>query len=99
MTQILRPTSTITVNGWLTNSSGTDLHTAIDETTFNDSDYIISAASPASADISEVKFAAGTDPGSSVGHKIRYRYKKDATGGDQINLTVRLIEGTTTIAS
>ncbi len=40
-----------------------------------------------------------SDPLVSQGHTISYRYKKNAPGGDQIDLTVRLVQGTTVIAS
>jgi hypothetical protein len=95
--QYLRPASTITTNTWRTNTAGTDLHTAIDESAPIDSDYIVSVTSPASADISEVKLTSGTDPLSSTGHIISYRYKKDLAGGDQIDLVVRLVQGTTVL--
>ncbi len=75
------------------------MHTAIDESVIDDADYIQSGLSPVSADISEVKFSSLTDPAISSGHVIRYRYQKDTTGGDTINLVVRLVQGTTVIAS
>lgn len=92
-----RPTSTITVNGWRTDAASSTLHPAIDETSFNDSDYIQSALSPASADICEVKFSTLVDPSVSTNHVVRYRLKKDASGGDQITVVVRLVQGTTVL--
>ena len=95
--QFARPTSTITVNGWRTDAASSTLHPAIDETSFNDSDYIQSALSPASADICEVKFGSLIDPATSNNHIVRYRLKKDTSGGDQITVVVRLVQGTTVL--
>lgn len=98
--QLARPITDITDGLW-TNEAGSNvnLYASIDETSASDTDYIQSSSSPASADIAEVGLTSLSDPVSSTGHKVRYRYKKDATGGDQINLTVRLMQGTTEIAS
>lgn len=98
--QKLRPTSDISVGTWVPiPSSPTTLYDKLDEVVADDADYIQSSLSPVSADICEVKFGAGQDPASSIGHILRYRYKKDATGGDRIDLTVRLMQGATEIAN
>lgn len=86
--QLLRPTSDISAGAW-TPSSGSDLYAMLDETTFNDADYIQTT----SASTSEVKFGTGLDPNSSTGHTIRYRAKGTGT------LTVTLREGATLIAT
>ena len=100
--QYLRPTTDISDGGWLTNSGGSDLRAAIDEVSASDADYITSSSSPTSADIAEIKLSTGANPNTSDDgalHHIRYRYKKDSSGGDTINLTVRLVQASTVIAS
>lgn len=86
--QLLRPTSDISAGAW-TPSTGTDLFSMLDETPYNDADYIVTS----SASSSEVKLGFGFDPLSSTGHTIRYRAKGNGT------LTVYLYQGTTLIAS
>lgn len=93
--QTAHPASDITAGSWTTSP----LWSKIDETIQDDSDFVTSSSSPASADIFEVKVGTLTDPTSSVGHMIRYRFWKDQVGGDRIDLTVRLRQGTTNIAS
>jgi len=38
-----------------------------------------------------------SDPAVSTGHIIRYRIKKDTSGGDQITLVVKLVQNTTVL--
>lgn len=100
--QYLRPLLDISDGSWLTDTGGSDLRTAIDETTASDADYITSSSSPVSPDICEIKVSSGANPNASndgAQHHIRYRYKKDTAGGDSIDLTVRLVQASTTIAS
>lgn len=97
--QYARPNADITDGSW-TNESGnnTNLYASIDESVINDSDYIQSSQSPSSADVTEIGLSSVGDPGTDLGHVVRYRYKKDTAGG-QIDLTVRLMQGGTEIAS
>ena len=88
MVQILHSGSDISAGGW-TPSAGGVLWDMLDEAVPSDSDYITTST----ASTCEVAFGAGLDPLSSIGHTVRYRAKGDG------NLTVSLIEGTTTIAS
>lgn len=100
--QYLRPTTDISDGGWLTDTGGTDLRAAIDETTASDADYITSSSSPVTADVAEIKLSTGSNPNTSNDgalHHIRYRYKKDSASGDNIDLTVRLVQASTIIAS
>jgi hypothetical protein len=98
-----RPSSMVTRGSWKDNTgstTGANLVAAINEATIDDATYIQSALSPGStADVSEFAFQSLTDPLVSTNHTIRYRYKKDQTAGDTINLTVRLMQGATEIAS
>jgi hypothetical protein len=91
--------SDVSDGSWLTNAGSATLYAAIDETTASDADFIQSSASPASADVCEIQFQALNDPSSSAGHNVSYRYQKDVAAGDQINLTVRLMQGATEIAA
>lgn len=100
--RIIRPNTTISTGSWRTDTGATGLHLAIDEKVADDADYIQSALSPTSADVCEVSLDPVLDPGRSndgSDHRIHYRYQKDASGGDTINLTVRLMQGTTEIAN
>lgn len=96
---LLPPVSDASDGTWTTDTGGSDLWGALDEPAAADADYIRSALSPVTADVCEVAMTAGTDPSSSDGHTIRYRYRKDAADGDQIDLTVRLMCGATEIAA
>ena len=87
--QYARPTSDVTAGTW-TASSGSDLYAMLDETSASDADYIVTTG----ASTCEVALGSLSDPSSSTGHKVRYRLSAN-TGG----ITVRLREGTTTIAT
>jgi hypothetical protein len=87
----LRPESTDSAGGWLTELGGTDLHNSIDDVTIDDADYIRSESDPV-LDLCVVKLSAGSvDVAKDV--RVKYRYKKD--GSATIDLRVRLLEGVT----
>jgi hypothetical protein len=73
-------------------ASGTNLYQSIDETVADDADYIQSSAVP-SNDVYVCSLSTLEDPVSSTGHVVRYRYRKSAAGGAQIDLTVQLRQG------
>ena len=98
MVQIARPDSLISAGSWIT-PSGSSLFGAIGEVIASDTDYDESAPSPTTVDIMEVSLSDVLDPVSAVNHDISYRYGKNAALGDTINLTVRLREGVTNIAT
>jgi hypothetical protein len=77
---------------WTDDTGGTNLSGAIDETTASDTDYIQSELSP-SASGCRVKLESGGDPASSSDHEIQWRAGKNATGGQTINMTVKLYQG------
>jgi hypothetical protein len=87
--QYARPTSDVSAGTW-TASSGSDLYAMLDETSASDSDYIVTTG----ASTCEVALGSLTDPASSSGHIVRYRIS--ATSG---GITVRLRQGTTTVAT
>ena len=87
--QYARPISDVSAGTW-TASSGSDLFAMLDETTASDADYITTTA----ASTCEVALGTLSDPASSSGHVVRYRIAANAGG-----ITVRLRQGTTTIAT
>jgi archaellum component FlaF (FlaF/FlaG flagellin family) len=105
--QFARPDSDITNNNnWDDPAPGGDndniLYDEIDEPTRNDADYTTSGPIDIILDNSEtweVGLSDVTDPQSSSGHIVKYVYRKDSSGNPQIDLTVTLLQGTTTIAS
>jgi hypothetical protein len=90
--QYFRPTSDSSTGAWVT----APLYDKIDEATASDGDSISSPSNPNSATC-KIKLSNGADPLLSTGHTVRY-YQKDASSGQAINLTVRLVQGTTVIA-
>ena len=96
--QFARPASDVTAGNWVP-STGGSLFATIDESVADDADYDRSPMSPPTASIMEVKLGSLTDPNVSTGHVVRYRISKDQAGGDRIDMTVRLVQGTTVIAS
>lgn len=95
MAQVVRPDGVVGAGGW------TGGYTDINEVTPSDTNYIESPAAPVGggADDFEVSLGDPVDPLSSSGHVLTYRYAKNASGGSQVNLTVYLKQGGTTVAS
>lgn len=93
--EVLRADADISDGSWTTDTGGTILYAAIDEVSADDADYIQSSLGP-SNDSCEVSLS---NPVSSLTTplKVRYRYKK--SDGEQIDLTVELVQGTTVIAT
>lgn len=93
MPQFGRPITDTANDGW-TEDDGTaaTIFDQIDESSADDLDYIRSPLAP-TADVYVTKYSAVEDPQSSTGHVVRYRYRKDAAGGAQIDLTVELRQG------
>ncbi len=93
--QVARPTSTITVGAWTDQASGTtNMHAPLADET--DTTYIQSELDPASS-FCEVALGALTDPVSSAGHIVRYRYAKEPASANQMDLTVQLRQGSSTV--
>jgi len=70
----------------------------VDESVASDTDYIKTAQPPGSNEF-ETLLTSVTDPVSSTGHIMRWRRRKQPSDGAQINLTVRLLQGTTQVTS
>ena len=97
MAQFARPDGDQSVGNWTTDGGGTtNLYQSIDEASPNDSDYVRSELSPSSSAY-ECTLGNIEDPQSSSGHVVRYRYRKDAAGGQQVDLTVQLRQGASTV--
>ena len=91
----LRPDSDISTGTW----HDTPLYEKIDEILADTGDFITSGVSPISPDIAEMTLSDVDDPQRSYGHFVRYGIRKDIAGGDALTFTIRLMEGTTEIAS
>lgn len=95
MAQFGRPSTDTTRDNWEEDDgTTTDIFDQIDEASSDDADYIRTVLTPTS-DVYVTKLTTLEDPLSSTGHVVRYRYRKEATGGDQIDLTVQLRQGYT----
>lgn len=93
-----RPIQDISSGGW-TPVGGGSLFSVLDEASAGDTDYITSPLSPSAPAVAEMKLGAIPTPSAKTGHIVRYRYKKSASGGDLLNLVVRLLEGSKVIAT
>ncbi len=95
MPQFARPSVDVTIDNWQTQAGGTtNLFQTIDESSADDADYVRSQLTP-TTDVYVVKLSSVVDPLSSTGHILRYRYGKDASSGDQIDIVVQLRQGYT----
>lgn len=100
--QLARPSSDVAVGTWTTHSGGTsNLYQVIDEAIADDADYVKSSVTSTTDTEAKFRIQALNDPLMSTGHIVRYRYSKSSSGGDTVNLRVRLYDsdGTTVIAT
>lgn len=96
MTYYIRPDADSIDGNWTTNTGGTTLYAAIDEAIPDDGDYIVSPAAPVNEICTVSLSNPSVVPGATM--RVRYRARKSAVGGN-MELRVRLLEGTTEIAS
>jgi hypothetical protein len=95
MAQFGRPSTDTTRDNWTEDDSTTvDIFDQIDEAVSDDADFIMTQLTPTS-DVYVTKLSTLEDPLSSSNHIVRYRFRKDAAGGDQIDLIVQLRQGYT----
>ena len=88
-----RPSTDTTLDNWQEDDGTTvAIWDQIDEATADDVDFIRTVLTPTS-DVYVTKLTTLVDPLSSTGHVLRYRYGKDAAGGEQIDLIVQLRQG------
>jgi hypothetical protein len=93
VTQYGRPSADTYLGNWEDEAAGTtNIYDGIDEVTPSDADYIVSDSAPSTSPY-VCKLTTVTDPATSSGHIVRYRYGKDAAGGAQIDIVVQLREG------
>lgn len=88
MTQFARPSSDTTVGDWTT----APLWSKIDDTANDataDSDFISSPTNP-NGTVTTIKLSSITDPQSSTGHVMRWRYSQDSAGGTAVTIAVEL---------
>lgn len=100
MPQFARPSADTVRTGWTDQAGGTtNIFGTIDESVASDTDYIKTPTPPGTNEF-ETLLTSVTDPLSSSGHIMRWRRRKQpASGSAQIDLTVRLLQGTTQIKS
>ena len=93
MAQFARPTGTVTTGPW-SPSTGATLWGTIDESTASDTDYDTTGTN----DTGDMEVSLGSISAPAAGTRtVRYRYSKDASGGNSRNITVSLYQGTTLI--
>ncbi|MEE9236334.1 MAG: hypothetical protein V3U52_00885 [Thermoplasmata archaeon] len=101
-TQYARPDSDVGVTNW-TDSSGDGVnYTKIDETAADDdTTYTQTDINPSDGDDAEFGLSDVIDPQTSGGHILRYRYNNSAVfgGNSELDVTVELRQGVTTVAS
>jgi len=95
---VMWPNADTSIGSWTDQAGGTtNLYTRIDDwPSADDADYVRSELNPTN---SAAKFAL-RDPGSvdaAAAHNVKYRYYKEDSGGQQIDLTVRLVQGASTV--
>jgi hypothetical protein len=103
--QFAEPNSDVSKGGWTDTTGGdsdTILYDEINESVRNDSNYaqsslLIPIVNP--TDTWTAGLSSVIDPEASSNHIIRYVYRKDTAGGATIDITTRLMQGVTQIAS
>lgn len=90
--QTARPSADSVDGSWTDSGGGSNLYAQIDDIDLSDTNYIKSPTTPSNAGC-RVKLASLSDPNSSSDHVISWRAGKDTTGGDTINMTVKLYQG------
>jgi hypothetical protein len=99
MAQFARPSADTVNTGWVEDDdTSVNMFQEIDETAFDDADYIKSPTPPGTNEY-ETLLTSVTDPVSSSNHIMRWRRRKQPTAGATINLTVRLLQGGTQVTS
>jgi len=95
MAQFGRPSVDTLRDNWVEDDgTTTDIFDQIDEAIADDADYIKTQLTPTS-DVYVTKLTTLEDPISSSNHIVRFRYRKDAAGGDAIDLITQLRQGYT----
>ncbi len=103
-TQFARPDADISVGTWDDPSPANNnnlLWDDVDEIVRSDTDYVTSAnlRGPTTTSTMQINLSDVNDPNRSDNHFINYTFRKSAAGGNTIDLSVTLLQGTTTIAT
>jgi hypothetical protein len=99
--QTLNPASDVSTGSWVTETGATtNLYQSIGEVTASDVDYVQSPTAPANAEL-KVRMATASIPGSTKGHHVDWRYRKNLALGQPENLTITLYraDGTTVVST
>lgn len=92
------PDADDSVGSWTNElGSGTNLYQSIDETAENDADYIQSELNPSSSTARIRLSNPLLTPSATDTHTVSYRYKKGNGSSDQVDLTVKLVQGASTV--
>ena len=96
-TQYLIPMGDVSPGGWTNETGGTPLYGSIDEAAPNAADYIRSSLNPA-GDVCTFELS---DPASPLAAPVTvsYLYGKETNNADKVDITARLLQGGTEIAS
>ena len=99
MTQYSRPDNDPSQTTNWAPSTGSDLFAMIDEASPDDADYVsVQDQMSGTTETFKVDLSTVTDPVSAASHKVTVR-AKDSVGMGTIALTVKLLQGATTIAN
>lgn len=91
MPQYMRPASDTTLSSWADSSGGAaTIYTRIDETVQDNTDFIQSQVAPTSNLWYVTRLSSVEEPLNQSSHFVRYAYKKNSSGGAQIDLEVEL---------
>ncbi len=96
-----RPDGTVTAGSYVATGAAS-LWEALDEATAGgtgDDDYAEGPDATATPAAFTVSLTNVTDPASSINHLVRYRIGKNTSGGDSLQIDIRLKQGATLIAS
>lgn len=99
MTQTARPNADDSTGGWASTES--DLHSAIDEGSVSDSDYISATDGEmsGSALVCQIGLESVSDPSDHTNTKFVYRWKGEGYGDGSIAFTAALKSGSSTIVT
>lgn len=93
MAQYGRPSADTYIGNYKDQGDGaSNIYQAIDEASPSDADYIKSESGPSASPYCAA-LTTLEDPLSSSGHVFRYRFRKSAAGGAQINIKAQLRQG------
>ncbi len=103
-TQFARPDADISKGTWDDPNPGNNnnlLWDDVDEATRSDADYIRSAnlGGATTTSTMQLRLSDVVDPQRSDNHFVKYTYRKSAAGGNTIDLSITLLQGTTVIAT